>query len=106
LKLIDVGLFTKDGRSWAALPTKPVLDSQHRHHTVNGKRQYQPAVEWRDRDLNSRWSDAVVALVRDRHPGALDERRSEIPYPSERTAQLRRAAERLRSGAPVLGVAS
>jgi hypothetical protein len=86
LRLIDVGLFVKDGQAWAALPTKPVLDSQHHHHAVNGKFQYAPAVEWRSRDLADRWSAAVVALVRDRHPGALDdhaERTSAAPIQPE-----------------------
>jgi hypothetical protein len=73
LKLVDVAVFTKGGQAWAALPAKPILDSQHRHHTVNGRRQFTPAAEWRDRALADRWSAAVVALVRARHPDALAE---------------------------------
>ena len=73
LKLIDVAVFSKNGATWAALPSKPILDSQHRHVVVNGRRQFTPTAEWRSRDLADRWSAAVVALVRARHPDALAE---------------------------------
>jgi len=44
---------------------------RQRHVEVNGKRQYAPILEWRDRDRADRFSAAVVALVREACPDAL-----------------------------------
>jgi hypothetical protein len=73
LVLKDVSVFVARGKAWAALPARPVIDSDGRHHVINDKRQYAAAVQWRNRDLNDRWSAAVVELIRAKHPDALDE---------------------------------
>jgi hypothetical protein len=63
------------------LPSKPRLDKDDRQKTdANGKLAYVPVLEWRSRDLEwrswdlaSRFSEALVALVLEAHPGELDE---------------------------------
>jgi hypothetical protein len=73
LTIADCPVFTHHGRAWASLPSKPVLDRDGRHVEADGKRKYLPILSWPDRGTADRWSDAVVALVRQAHPGALDE---------------------------------
>src|ERR1700704_3627436 len=73
LRITDCPVLTSNGKAWATLPSKPVLDRDGKHVEVNGKRQYAPILEWRDRDLSDRFSELIVGLVRQRHPDALDE---------------------------------
>lgn len=61
-----------NGRAWASLPAKPMLDRDGQPIVIDGKRQYDAILKWRDRDLADRWSAAVVELVRAAHPAALD----------------------------------
>jgi hypothetical protein len=57
---------------WAALPAKPELDNEGRRKLdINGKPTWSPVLEWRTRDLANRFSDAVVAAVRQAHPDDL-----------------------------------
>jgi hypothetical protein len=54
---------------FAALPSRPVLDQEGRQkRDVNGKPQYLPFLQWRDRSLSSRFSDSTVALVLQAQP--------------------------------------
>src|SRR4051794_6944665 len=68
-------LINKDGKPWAALPARPVLDREGRHVKPAGaKGQYAALLKWRDRGLADRWSAAVVALVREQYPEVFEER--------------------------------
>ena len=72
MSIRDVAIHTKDGKRWAALPSKPVLDQQGNvKRQDNGKPAYVPMIEWLDRDAADRFSDAVVAAMEAQHPGAL-----------------------------------
>jgi hypothetical protein len=73
LRITDCPVLISNGKSWATLPSKPVLGADGRQSVVDGKRQYAAILEWRDRDLSTRFSDAVVGLVRSAHPDAFDE---------------------------------
>jgi hypothetical protein len=73
LTLIDCPVLVGPNGAWAALPTKPVLDRDGKHAKPGGKGQYAPVVEWRDRELADRFSEAVVTVVREVHPDALGE---------------------------------
>jgi hypothetical protein len=72
LKVHDVPVLVSNGKTWASLPSKPVLDREGQHAEVSGKKQYASILEWRDRELANRFSDAVLNLVRAQHPEALD----------------------------------
>ena len=74
LRITDCPVLISNGKAWATLPSKPVLDRDGKHVEVSGKKQYAPILEWRDRDLSNRFSAAIVDLVRQHHPDALDER--------------------------------
>jgi hypothetical protein len=71
LRIADCPVLISHGKAWAPPPSKPVLDREGRHVEVNGKKQYAPILEWRDRDLADRFSAAVVELVREAHPDGL-----------------------------------
>jgi hypothetical protein len=73
LKLVDCPVCVPNGKTWASLPSKPVLDREGKHAEVSRKKQYASILERRDRELANRFSDAVLNLVRAQHPEALDD---------------------------------
>jgi hypothetical protein len=60
-----------NGKTWASLPAHPVFDSDGRHHTVDGKRQYSAMLEWRSREISDEFGRRLVELVEQAHPGAI-----------------------------------
>jgi hypothetical protein len=70
VRIREISVHVLDGKSWAGLPARPVIDSEGRHHAVNGKRQYAALLEWRSRDLLEEFSLRVIDLVGQAHPGA------------------------------------
>jgi hypothetical protein len=72
LKIHDILVLTSHGKIWASLPSKPQIDKNGQHRKdINGKAAYTAILEWRDRDLSDRFSQAVVELVRAAHPDDL-----------------------------------
>lgn len=50
-------LIGSNGRAWATLPSRPVLDREGQQKLdINGKRQYAPIAEWKNRDMADRFS--------------------------------------------------
>jgi hypothetical protein len=52
------------------------IGSAYNPETVNDRpriKKYAPILAWSDRVTADKWSDAVVALVREQHPDALDD---------------------------------
>jgi hypothetical protein len=67
----DVAVHERDGRKWAALPSRPMLDSNRRLMLdETGKPKYSRVLEFTEREIADRFSDAVVAAV-DRFADAL-----------------------------------
>jgi hypothetical protein len=74
LRIDDISIHVSHGRTWASLPAKPMLDAEGRQkRDANGKAAYSAMLQWRDRELADRFSERVVELVRQSHPGAIDE---------------------------------
>jgi len=71
LVINDCPICASSGKTWAALPSKPVLDRDGKHVEAGGKRQYSAILLWENRDRSDRWSQAVVDLVRAEYPEAL-----------------------------------
>jgi hypothetical protein len=85
IELLPIGLqitvwpvFVSHDNGWATLPSKPILDRDGQHATIDGKAQY-VAVHWRDRALADRFSAAVVDLVRCAHPDDLRQSTGDSP---------------------------
>ena len=70
----EVAVHVRDGRAWASPPSKPVLtrDGQHMRGS-DGKLLWTQLIIFANRELRDRWSDAVLAALRQSHPHALDE---------------------------------
>jgi hypothetical protein len=71
LVLKEVSVHVSNGKSWAALPAAPQIDSEGRHHIVDGKKQYRALLEWKDRARSDAFSKAVLAVLLAKHPDAL-----------------------------------
>jgi hypothetical protein len=74
LKIFEIPIRVgANGQLWAALPAKPQIDRDGRVRTSEeGKRAYVAVLQWRDRELGQRFSEAVIAAVRRRHPADLE----------------------------------
>jgi hypothetical protein len=74
LEIADCPVLVSNGKAWASLPSKPVLDRDGRQKTdANGRPAYTAILEWRAQELRDRFSDAVVEAIRRLHPEALDD---------------------------------
>jgi hypothetical protein len=73
LRVRDVPILVGRNGAWANLPAKPLLENGQQKLDANNKPAYVAVLEWADRDLSDRFSEAVVRLVREKHPKALDE---------------------------------
>jgi hypothetical protein len=72
LEVSDVAIFQKDGRCWAQFPSEPMRDRDGQPLTDgNGRARYRSSIRWATRELQVRFSAAVVELVRVAHPEAL-----------------------------------
>jgi hypothetical protein len=66
LVLTDIAVHEKEGRAWAAAPSKPMIsaDGSVMREADTGKVRYVSIVTFTDDVIRRRWSDAVVAAVR------------------------------------------
>jgi DNA-binding cell septation regulator SpoVG len=63
----------KNGRGWAALPGRPILNADgSAARDAEGKQRYAPIMEWADRATSDRFTAAVIAAILAEHPDALD----------------------------------
>lgn len=72
MTLLRCGIFQKDGRIWAAPPSKQIVgrDGAMRRSS-DGKAQYEQTATFADRATRARWSDAVIAALKAAYPEAL-----------------------------------
>lgn len=68
LQISDVGIFTKDGRTWAQMPAEAMRDADGQLlKDERGKTRYRSPLKWATRDLQDGFSAAVVAAVEAQH---------------------------------------
>lgn len=74
LTINDCPVLCTNGKIWAALPGKPLVDRDGRAMLdVRGKQRFAPVLEWSDKAAADRFSQAVVDAVRAEHgPEALE----------------------------------
>jgi hypothetical protein len=69
----DVVVGMANGRQWALLPSKPMVDRDgNLLREESGKIRYSAILEWGSRELQQEFSKRIVALVRAQHPDAFD----------------------------------
>ncbi len=73
LEIADIGVFSKAGRKWAQLPAQMMRASDGKPIAGNdGKAKYASSLRWSTRELQDRFSAALIALIENQH-GPLDE---------------------------------
>lgn len=64
LEISDVAVFEKDGRRWAQMPAEMMRDADGQPITDDrGKIKYRTSIRWATRELQERWSAAVLDLL-------------------------------------------
>jgi SpoVG len=72
LILHDLRLMAGKNGFWIAMPAQRQLDRDGTPRTdANGRALYTQIVEFRDRSTADRFAAMVLALIREKHPGAL-----------------------------------
>jgi hypothetical protein len=99
LKIHEVAVLVSHGKALASMPPKPVLDRIGKRVELDGKRQYAPG----DRSIANRFSNAVVTLVREAHPNALEDgdARDEPRQPSQPRRTVHSNSRPPASGSPL-----
>ena len=73
LQISDIGIFQKDGRSWAQLPAEMMRDYQGQPlKDERGKARYRSALKWSNRELQDGFSTAVIGAIEAEHGLLLD----------------------------------
>jgi hypothetical protein len=73
LVIRDISVLSGANGSWANLPAKPQVDRDgHPRISANGRPLYVKIIEWRDRQLNDRFSTALIGLIKAEYPDAFD----------------------------------
>ena len=71
LVIRDIAVHNSHGKRWASLPSKPIINSEGvARRQDNGKIQYANILEWSSRDLQDKFSQAVVEALEREHPGS------------------------------------
>jgi hypothetical protein len=72
LQLVDLLIIAKGGKVWINLPSKPrLLADGVAARDAGGRVVYDTVARWNSRRLGEAFSAQVVALIDERHPGAL-----------------------------------
>ena len=70
LVINDVAIFQKDGARWAQLPSEPMRDRGGQVlKDGRGKTRYRSAIKWKTRELQERFSAALIAAMETRYGG-------------------------------------
>ena len=70
----DISVLTSRNGPWCSLPAKPAFGPDGKPRLgQNGRPLYTSILEWRDRELQGRWSETLLELLLAQHPNALDE---------------------------------
>src|SRR5215468_5474376 len=64
LQISDIGIFRKDGQAWSQMPSEPMRDADGQLlKDERGKTRYRSPLKWSTRDLQERFSEALIALI-------------------------------------------
>jgi hypothetical protein len=70
LEIAEIGIFKKDGRKWAQLPSEMLRDYQTGQPIKDdrsGKPKYRSTSRWATRELQEGWSEKLIALIEARY---------------------------------------
>ena len=63
----DVTVHVKGDRRWCGLPAKPQLNRDYSLNIKDGKIQYANILQWKDRDIENRFSATVCRLIEEQY---------------------------------------
>lgn len=70
MKVSDIPVHCSNGRRWASLPSKPLIDSAGiAVRDERGKIKYIPIISWTEKESADRFSEAVISAIEAAHPG-------------------------------------
>jgi hypothetical protein len=70
--LHDVAIHQRESRAWASPPGRPMIGRDGTQmRAADGKVQFAPTITFADRATGDRFSEAVIAALREAHPEAL-----------------------------------
>ena len=68
LQISDIGIFQKDGQAWSQLPSEAMRDASGQIlKDERGKARYRSPLKWSTRELQERFSDALIGLIEAEH---------------------------------------
>lgn len=81
----DITVHRKGEKLWASPPSKPMIgsDGTVMRDQSSGKLRYTPVISFSDDKTRWRWSDSVVAAVREQHPEMLSDGEAQNRSPWE-----------------------
>jgi hypothetical protein len=72
LTIMDCPVHNTQGRLWCGLSSKPMVDSSgNARKDDGGKIKYVPLLQWATKEAGTRFSDSVIAALKEKHPDAL-----------------------------------
>jgi hypothetical protein len=76
LRLIGLPIFgSGTSGPWVGLPRKPRLDRERKQHIgANGKPTFEPCADWATRELQNKFSAAVIELVCAKQPDLFEDK--------------------------------
>lgn len=84
LVISDISIGRKGDRVWASPPSKPMVGADGTvRRDDTGKIKYVPIISFSDDKTRWRWSDSVVAAVREQHPEMLSDGEAQHSSPWE-----------------------
>jgi hypothetical protein len=72
LRIRDVSVHALGNKSWAGMPSKPIISGSSVQIGDNGKPRYVAMLEWTSKEAGDRFSQGVIAALLAEHPDALD----------------------------------
>jgi hypothetical protein len=73
LIISDVTVMASNGRKWAGLPSKPMINRDGQvMQDDRGKTRYSPILEWASKETADRFSKAVISAIEAEHPADTD----------------------------------
>lgn len=68
LQISEIGIFRKDGEAWSQLPSEPMRDVNGQIiKDERGKARYRSPLKWSTRELQERFSAALIGLIEAEH---------------------------------------
>lgn len=73
LVICDIAVHQNSGKSWCSPPAKPWTRDDAVVRDENGRAKWLTVIDFANHSVRRRWSEALIAALRQQHPDALPE---------------------------------